>query len=117
MFNTRDSECEYKKEQIFKAPYYIGTYLDRLDTPGIIDKIESYLCSSEGDRVRMILDIRGEKKLSEYFPIRELENLYKKHEGIIIEGSLKPFLDLGPNFFGDSPRFVATDKGIELKKQ
>lgn len=118
MFSSRDSDCECSKEPIFKAPYYIGTYLDRLDTPGLIDRVESYLyAGSGGSKVRMVLDIRGEKKLSEYFPISELENLYKKHEGIIIEGPLKPLLDLGPDFFKDAPKLILNNKGgVDFKK-
>lgn len=107
MFNTRDERYDYNTEKEIKyvVKYYVGSYLERLDGSEIVDKIESYLIDSNGTKVRMILDIFGEKILSEYFDERLLEGRYKKYEKIVIELK-RDISELGLGIdFGHMPKF------------
>ncbi len=97
MINSRDSACDYNGKLSIDVPYHIGSYLERVDNPEIVDKIENYLINSSGIKVRMILDIMGEKRLSEYFDIKLLNQKYKKCNRIIIEREPKHCFHTGLN--------------------
>ncbi len=120
MFNTRDVRYNFDdyskdKETTYTFKYPVGDYLERLDGTEIVDKIESYLIGTNCKKVRLILDIFGEKILSEYFDERLLDGKYKKYEKIVIELK-KDISELGLGIDFKIPKITLTKKGIEYIK-